>query len=121
MEQFNYIEDLIKNGKLKDVQVDTTWGKTLPPCTSKFSHYNDLMHKLSDKLNNGGILYADSLLVPMSAFCNIFTVSSIDEITGSYLSGYLKDIPVYISPYVDRGDIYYVDKNKKITKYKIID
>ena len=118
MKQFDYIEDLIKNGKLKDMQVDTTWSITPPPCKSKFSHYIDLIYKLSDRLNNGGILYADSLLVPILTFCDIFTLSSIDEITGTYLSGYLKDIPVYISPYVDRGDVYYIDEDKNITKYK---
>lgn len=101
---------------------DVPQGRTIPEGRSKFSHYSALMdvaHHLADariykntKRFRADYLIMSSDLLPVFVFTQDFTPEPLSKVHGMYVAGSYKDIPVLVSPILDKGEMIW-GVNKK--------
>lgn len=94
---------------------DVPQGRTIPEGRSKFEHYSelvDVIHLLADarifkntKKFRAEYLIMSSDLLPVFIFSPDFKQVPLCKINGMYVAGYYKNIPVLISPMLNRGEM----------------
>jgi hypothetical protein len=94
---------------------DVPQGKTIPEGRSKFEHYSaltDIIHRLADahiykntKKFRAEYLIMSSDLVPVFCFSPDFKPALIIKMHGIYVTGSYKNIPVLVSPILDKGEM----------------
>ena len=102
---------------------DIPQGRTIPEGRSKFEHYSaltDIMHCLADAriFNNTKKFRAEYLimssdLLPVFVFSPEFKRVPLSKIHGMYVAGLYNNLPVLISPVLDKGEmIWGVNEDK---------
>lgn len=102
---------------------DVPQGRIIPEGRSKFEHYSaltDIMHRLADAriFNNTKKFRAEYLimssdLLPVFVFSPDFKRVPLSKIHGMYVAGSYENIPVLISPILDKGEmIWGVNEDK---------
>lgn len=94
---------------------DVPQGRTIPEGRSKFEHYSaltDIMHRLADarifkntKKFRAEYLIMSSDLIPVFCFSPGFKPALIVKIHGMSVIGSYNNIPVLVSPVLDRGEM----------------
>ena len=109
---------------------DVPQGRTIPEGRSKFEHYSalaDIMHRLADarifkntKKFRAEYLIMSSDLLPVFVFSSDFKPEPLSKIHGMYVTGSYKNIPVLVSPVLDKGEILWgvnEDKSSSILTF----
>lgn len=101
---------------------DIPQGRTIPEGRSKFAHYSaliDVAYHLADvhiykntKRFRADYLIMSSDLLPVFVFAQDFKPEPLSKIHGMYVAGSYKDIPVLVSPILDKGEMIW-GVNKK--------
>lgn len=101
---------------------DVPQGRTIPEGRSKSAHYSallDVAHHLADvriykntKRFRADYLITSSDLLPVFVFTQDFKPEPLSKIHGMYVAGSYKDIPVLVSPILDKGEMIW-GVNKK--------
>ena len=94
---------------------DVPQGRIIPEGRSKFEHYSaltDIMHHLADaciykntKKFRAEYLIMSSDLIPVFVFSPDFKPEPLSKLHGMYVTGSYKNIPVLVSPVLDRGEM----------------
>lgn len=94
---------------------DVPQGRTIPEGRSKFEHYSaltDIMHSLADarifkntKKFRAEYLIMASDLLPVFIFSPEFKRVPLSKMQGMYVAGSYKNIPVLISPVLNKGEM----------------
>jgi hypothetical protein len=94
---------------------DVPQGRTIPEGRSKFEHYSaltDIMHRLADAriFNNTKKFRAEYLIIssdllPVFVFSPDFKPEPLSKIHGMYVTGSYKNIPVLVSPILNKGEM----------------
>jgi hypothetical protein len=94
---------------------DVPQGRTIPEGRSKFEHYSaltDIMHCLADarifkntKKFRAEYLVMSSDLLPVFVFSPEFKKAPLSKMQGMYVAGSYKNIPVLISPVLNKGEM----------------
>lgn len=109
---------------------DVPQGRTIPEGRSKFEHYSaltDIMHRLADAriFNNTKKFRAEYLimssdLLPVFVFSQDFKPEPLSKIHGMYVTGSYKNIPVLVSPVLNKGELIWgvnEDKSSSILTF----
>lgn len=102
---------------------DVPQGRTIPEGRSKFEHYSaltDIMHCLADthiykntKKFRAEYLIMSSDLLPVFVFSPEFKKAPLSKLQGIYVAGLYNNLPVLISPVLDKGEmIWGVNEDK---------
>lgn len=101
---------------------DVPQGRAIPEGRSKSAHYSallDVAHHLADvriykntKRFSADYLIMSSDLLPVFVFTQDFKPEPLSKIHGMYVAGSYKDIPVLVSPVLERGEMIW-GVNKK--------
>jgi hypothetical protein len=102
---------------------DVPQGRTIPEGRSKFEHYSaltDIMHCLADthiynntKKFRAEYLIMSSDLLPVFIFSPEFKKAPLSKMQGMYVAGSYKNLPVLISPVLNKGEmIWGVNEDK---------
>lgn len=94
---------------------DVPQGRTIPEGRSKFEHYSaltDIMQRLADarifkntKKFRAEYLIMSSDLLPVFIFSPEFKRVPLSKMQGMYVAGSYKNIPVLVSPILDKGEM----------------
>jgi hypothetical protein len=94
---------------------DVPQGRTIPEGRSKFEHYSaltDVMYHLADarifkntKKFRAEYLIISSDLLPVFVFSPDFKPEPLSKIHGMYVTGSYKNIPVLVSPILNKGEM----------------
>lgn len=94
---------------------DVPQGRTIPEGRSKFEHYSaltDIMHCLADariykntKKFRAEYLIMSSDLLPVFVFSPEFKKAPLSKMQGMYITGSYKNIPVLVSPVLNKGEM----------------
>jgi hypothetical protein len=94
---------------------DVPQGRIIPEGRSKFEHYSaltDIMHRLADarifkntKKFRAEYLIMASDLLPVFIFSPEFKRVPLSKMQGMYVTGSYKNIPVLVSPILDKGEM----------------
>ena len=100
-----------KNNNVEEVNIN----KSIPENMSKVEHYTDIIELLhtvaqmkiykNTKRSVPNYVICSADFVPLFTFCRDFQVLPISKVHGTYLNGMFRNIPVLISPILDRGEM----------------
>ena len=111
---------------------DVPQGRTIPEGRSKSKHYSaliDVAHHLADvciykntKRFRAEYLIIASDLLPVFVFTQDFKPEPLSKIHGMYIAGSYKDIPVLVSPVLNKGEMLWgVNEDKASSVLTFID
>ena len=98
-----------KNNNTEEVNIN----RSIPENISKVDHYTNIIESLytvaqmkiykNTKRFVPNYVICSAHFVPLFAFCRGFRVLPVSKVHGTYLYGIFRDIPVLISPILDKG------------------
>jgi hypothetical protein len=104
---------------LSKLGYDAEISKRIPQGVSKLAHYTEIVNTVVDKDPECIVCSSDS--IPLFALNSGFKATELYAEYGSYIYGYLKNVPVIVTPYYSDGCgfILCVRDNKILYKFKL--
>lgn len=119
----NKIERYLKNNHR---EISPVIYSTIPTVGETQANYYKLMISLildraRKELNDIKLIYTDASFVYIACLSSLYEHKSNLSTTHTYKTGYLNNVPFYVSPYIKDRVGYILNSKGKIYKFQIID
>lgn len=124
-ELLDKIEEDLKNENYHNEIEEFVYSRILVIGETVKEHYNVMVSQILQhaikKLGEIKLIYTNLIFLPIASLHPLFELNSHQVISDTYKAGYLSNIPLYISPYVEERVGYILNSEGEIFKFKLID